>query len=182
MWWIPALIGGVLGIAGKLTGRARRKQAVEQAIEQGARNLEEGKTISTQNAAQLAQDNLYVLGLSGVSANEGTASQLSQQVRLQNTATVNKMTRDYEDYVRNLRASDSADALNTTFSVLGDVFSTAGRLSYDNQRINASYTPEAPPILKSPGFDVSDQWITPLGQQRFGALTGPETPGPFKKY
>ena len=166
MWWLAALIGGVLGIAGKITGRARRKQAMEHAIQEGGEELRSGQALTAQNASQLAQDNLYVLSLSGVSATEGTASQLSQQTKLQSTATINKMSKDFDNYVYNLRANDDADAANTAFSIAGDVFSTVGRLSYDNVRLNQqAYTSAPPPILESPEF------LTPYGQERLNTST-----------
>ena len=171
MWWIPALIGGALSIAGRLTARARRKAAVNQAIEQGSQNLREGQLLSAQNASQLAQDNLYVLSLSGVSANEGTASQLQNQIKLQSTATINKMSRDFDNYVANLQAQDNADALNTAFSVAGDIFGTVGRLTYDNARVNgfnASQDYPTVPQLESPEY--SPNWITPLGRERMKSI------------
>lgn len=152
MWWLPALIGGALSITGNLVGRARRKAATEEAIAQGAENLREGQTLTAQNAAGLAQDNAYVIALSGVSAQEGTASQVSQQIELQKKATINKMSRDFDNYVVNLRNADTADAINTGFSVASEVFATAGRLYYDKVRVDANkgFTVEPPKMLADP--------------------------------
>lgn len=186
MWWIPALIGGVLSITGRLVGRARRNVAVQEAIEQAAENLHEGQAISTQNAQQLAQDNTAILSLSGVSATEGTASQLQQQVKLQSQVTINKMTKDYENYVANLRAQDNADAANTAFSVLGDVFSTVGRMTYDAQRLNFGGGQEVvSPVgsYQSPDLRINENWVTPLGMRRMGSLTGGTPPsGGFRSF
>ena len=179
MWWalIPALVGGALSIAGHLTGRAQRKQAFNDAVKRGAENLREGQILSAQNASQLAQDNMYVLSLSGVSANEGTASQAQNQIKLQSAATINKMSRDFDDYVAQLAASDKADAWNTAFSVAGDVFATVGRIAYDNARIkaNSGLADIAPAVgsYLSPDLRINEQWVTPLGARRMGSLTAP---------
>lgn len=136
MWWIPALISGALSIAGRLTGRARRAEAADRAIERGAEALAEGQTLSRQNAEQLAQDNVMILSLSGVSASEGTAQQLQRQTQIQSDASVNKMANDFESWKESVLDADNADAINTAFSVAGDIFSTAGSLYYDSVRVS----------------------------------------------
>ena len=153
MWWLPALIGGALSIGGRIAGRARRKAAAERAIERGAEELAEGQTLSRQNAEQLAQDNVLIMSLSGVSASEGTAQEIQKQVSIQSDAAVNKMAKDFERWAEGVRDADSADALNTAFSVAGDIFSTAGNLYYD--KIRVSTPPAASVSTPYPGGPFS---------------------------
>lgn len=179
--WIIALLGLAISVAGKITSHSMNSRATDEAIAQGAENLKEGQTVSAQNAAALAQDNMYALALSGVSASEGTASQLDQQVKLQSTATINKMSQDYDAYVRKLRLANNADAANTAFSIAGDVFGAVGRIAYDNARINAQNGYDIGPVspLSDPSMQLNQQFITPLGARRLGSLTIPQAPTSF---
>lgn len=138
MWFIPALIGGAIRLAGNLVGRAQRAEAARRAIEVGHRNLLEGQNTAAMNANQLAQDNAYVFALSGVSSDFGTPAMVEKMTHNSKAASINRMGRDFEEWSANVRTADRGDAISTIFNVAGDTFSMLSQLYYDNERVLAN--------------------------------------------
>jgi len=134
LWLLPALIGGAIRIGGNIVGRARRAAAAEEAIEIGQRNLLEGQNAAAMNANQTIQDNNYILSLSGVRSDVGTAKMIEDMTHNAKAATLNRMGRDFNEWSNNVREADKTDAINTAFNITGGVFSTIGQLYYDNER------------------------------------------------
>lgn len=134
---ISALAGGALRIGGRIANHRRLERAIEEATEKGFENLLEGQAMSISNAQSLTQDMTASLGYSGVSAQEGTAAELLKQTEIQKNVTVNKMSQDYESWVKDMEEQRKASKANVIFGAAGDALSTMGNLLYDYNRIQA---------------------------------------------
>ena len=149
---VAALIGGAISIGSRIANQMRASSAANEAIAAGAKRLREGQALSAQNAQSLAQDNMAILSLSGVSASGGTAAELHKQTMLQKDTTINKMQSDFNMWKDQVRREVKAGAATTAFSVAGDVLNTGANVAYGIQKSKFQNIPNvAMPKTTSPG-------------------------------